>query len=44
MRKSDLEAIVKYRISKSYETLEDIDVLITNQLWDIAVNRIYYAC
>ena len=40
-QKTDL---VKYRLSKAKETLADVDVLVQNKLWNMAVNRLYYAC
>jgi len=38
------EELVKYRCAKAKETLAEIDVLIQNKLWNIAVNKLYYAC
>lgn len=36
--------IVRYRQRKAHELLHDVDVLIENELWNSAVNRMYYAC
>lgn len=34
----------KYRLEKANQTLLEIDILIQNELWNTAVNRMYYAC
>ena len=44
MKRSDRNEIVKYRLSRAHETLREVDILIENQLWNTAVNRLYYAC
>ncbi len=31
-------------MSRADETLREIDILIENQLWNTAINRLYYAC
>lgn len=36
--------MVIYRIKRSRETLSEINVLVENQFWSTAINRIYYAC
>lgn len=36
--------IVKYRCRKAHDLMHDVDVLIENELWNSAVNRMYYAC
>jgi uncharacterized protein (UPF0332 family) len=36
--------IVNYRCQKAHELMHDVDVLIENELWNSAVNRMYYAC
>lgn len=43
MNNEDRISLVKYRIGKAEETLKEIDILIKNELWNTAVNRIYYA-
>ncbi|CAN5730054.1 HEPN domain-containing protein [soil metagenome] len=35
---------INYRIGKAKETLRAAQVLIENNLWNSAVNRLYYAC
>jgi len=44
VKQSDRNTIVKYRMLRANETLREIDILIENQLWNTAVNRLYYAC
>ena len=44
MNESDRKKIIKYRITRARETLKEVDVHIENQLWNTAVNRLYYAC
>ena len=36
--------IVAYRLRKANQLLYDVDVLIENELWNSAINRMYYAC
>lgn len=36
--------IVRYRHQKAHDLMHDVDVLIENELWNSAVNRMYYAC
>lgn len=36
--------IVAYRLRKANQLLHDVDVLIENELWNSAINRMYYAC
>ncbi|UBM61111.1 HEPN domain-containing protein [Candidatus Sulfidibacterium hydrothermale] len=44
MTDAERKAIIKYRLSRAHETLNEVDILIKNQLWNTAVNRLYYAC
>ena len=44
MNESDRKEIVKYRIARAHETLKEVNKHIENQLWNTAVNRLYYAC
>lgn len=44
MTDQEKEEIVRYRISRSKESLQEVDVLIANELFNGAVNRLYYAC
>lgn len=36
--------IIAYRRQKAKDLLHDVDVLMVNELWNSAVNRMYYAC
>jgi uncharacterized protein (UPF0332 family) len=40
--KKDKSDIILYRIEQAKRTLTDIEVLVQNNLYNIAVNRIYY--
>ena len=42
--KEDKESLIKYRISRSIETLNEAEIMIRNGSWNTAVNRVYYAC
>ena len=44
MNIDDREEMVLYRIQKSRETINEIEVLVRNKFWSTAINRIYYAC
>ena len=37
-------AIVAYRLENAYKKLNEIPILIEHELWDTAINRLYYAC
>ncbi|MCD8386559.1 MAG: HEPN domain-containing protein [Bacteroidales bacterium] len=38
------EALVKYRLERAVETLDEARIMIENQRYNAAVNRAYYAC
>jgi uncharacterized protein (UPF0332 family) len=38
------EDYIRYRLEKAKETINEVDILIKNQLWNTSVNRMYYAC
>ncbi len=44
MNNQDRKELVKYRITKAKETLEEVKLHIKNELWSTAINRLYYAC
>ncbi len=44
MNENDKKELVSYRLLKAKETISEIDILIANQLWNTAINRLYYAC
>ena len=44
MNSQDKKDIIKYRITKSRNTFKEINILVSNQLWNTSINRLYYAC
>ncbi len=38
------EEFVRKRLAHTLRTFEEIEIQIENELWNIAVNRLYYAC
>jgi len=44
MNDSERAELILYRISRILHTLQEVDILIENQLWSTAINRLYYAC
>lgn len=44
MTGEEREAIVAYRRENARQTLKEIAILIENELWNMAMNRLYYAC
>jgi uncharacterized protein (UPF0332 family) len=44
MNQQEKGELVKYRITKARETLEEVKLHIENELWNTAINRLYYAC
>ena len=44
MNQQERQELVKYRIAKARETFKEVDLHIKNELWNTAVNRLYYAC
>lgn len=38
------ETIIKYRIDRALETLEEAKILSTGNHWNTVANRLYYAC
>lgn len=44
MTTAERNEIVKYRLSRAHETLNEVEILIENKLWNTAINRLYYAC
>jgi uncharacterized protein (UPF0332 family) len=39
----EIESLIKYRISRSWDTFDDARILISNKKWNSAINRLYYA-
>jgi uncharacterized protein (UPF0332 family) len=44
MSPQEKQELVNYRIIKSRQTFKEVDILIPNELWNTAVNRLYYSC
>jgi len=44
MNKESRDAIVAYRREKAHKTLNEIPILIEHEMWNTAINRLYYAC
>ena len=44
MKRDDRKDLIAYRLSKAKDTLVEVELLINNNLWNTAVNRLYYAC
>ncbi len=38
------EDYVSYRLQRAKDTIKEVEVLIENQFWNSAINRLYYAC
>jgi len=38
------EDYIRYRMQRAEQTLEDARLLVENEKWNAAVNRLYYAC
>lgn len=44
MNQQEKQELISYRISKAKDTLKEVYLHIENELWNTAVNRLYYAC
>jgi len=44
MTNNERQELIHFRLTKAKETLLEIDILIENELWNTAINRLYYAC
>jgi uncharacterized protein (UPF0332 family) len=44
LTEEEKKSIVIYRLAKAKETFAEISILIDNNLWRNAANRLYYAC
>ena len=36
--------LIQYRLNRAKDTLNEVNLLVENKLWNTAVNRLYYAC
>ena len=44
MRDKDREELVKLRIENAHQTMKEAKLMIDNEFWNAAINRMYYAC
>jgi len=44
MSQQEKEELVRYRFDKGKETLAEAEMQIKNEFWNLAINRLYYAC
>jgi uncharacterized protein (UPF0332 family) len=44
MSDQDKAELVKYRLKRARETYNEVEILVKNELWNTAVNRLYYSC
>lgn len=44
MKDQDRQQLINYRINRAFQTLEEVNILVENKLWNAAINRLYYAC
>ena len=44
MNEKDKTELVKYRLRRARETYNEVSILVKNELWNTAVNRLYYSC
>ncbi|WP_370590709.1 HEPN domain-containing protein [uncultured Bacteroides sp.] len=44
MAKEEIEAVVAYRKEKAYNTLKEAEDMIDTKHWNLAIQRLYYAC
>lgn len=44
LSEEDIKAVVFYRKEKAYTTLNEVDDMIATKHWNLAIQRMYYAC
>jgi len=44
LAEKDKKTLIAYKLEKAKETIAEIPILIENELWRNAANRLYYAC
>ena len=44
LSEEEKKSLVTYRLKKGKETLAELPILVENNLWRNATNRLYYAC
>lgn len=44
MTTEERQALIKHRVERAKESIEDARLLLENEKYNAAVNRLYYAC
>lgn len=44
MKNKDRELLVKLRIENAHQTMREAKLMLDNEFWNAAINRMYYAC
>ena len=44
LTEDEKKAVILLRLNNAKQTLEDVKVIVDNELWKAAANRLYYAC
>jgi uncharacterized protein (UPF0332 family) len=44
LSEDEKDALVKYKLERAKETMEDVRFAVENERWFTAANRLYYAC
>jgi uncharacterized protein (UPF0332 family) len=44
MNEEERFELIRYRLSRAKDTLQEVKIHIKNKLWNTAINRIYYSC
>jgi uncharacterized protein (UPF0332 family) len=44
MNDQNRKELVQYRLGRAKDTLLEVNLHVDNELWNTAVNRLYYAC
>ena len=42
--KGNMDDLIKYRISRAFDTLKEAETMVESEFWNASINRIYYAC
>jgi uncharacterized protein (UPF0332 family) len=44
MNENNRKQIIEFRMENARNTLKEVTILMENELWNTAINRLYYAC
>lgn len=44
MNDKERKELVHYRLERAKSTIKEVEIHIQNELWNTAINRLYYAC